>query len=246
MLNTQKNIDLEEIKKGFEMFDVDQTGKISPIELLEAFDAMNLKDKNPFIYNLISSLSENQDEVSIEELISYIEQKLSDNQSPEGLNLIFDSLCQPNNETLTFSTLPQIAKESEENLTEEELRYLIERAQMGGDEINFEEFYKIVKENSENGREINLSFSSGGKLPQQSQQVYRKKASNKPQNESKKANNLINKKKVRNENIIKNSEDKSSLYDADEMSEKTSKKRQKINTNSNSNIKANININSND
>ena len=180
MLNTQKNIDLEEIKKGFEMFDVEQTGKISPIELLEAFDAMNLKDKNPFIYNLISSLSEDLDEVSIEDLISYIEQKLSDNQSPEGLNLIFDSLCQPNNETLTFSTLPQIAKESEENLTEEELRYLIERAQMGGDEINFEEFYKIVKENSENvdnnGREINLSLSSGGKLPQQSQQVYRKKS----------------------------------------------------------------------
>ena len=58
MIETPKNLDLEEIRKGFEMFDVDQKGRISPSELLEAFDAMNLKAKNPFIYNLISSLSE--------------------------------------------------------------------------------------------------------------------------------------------------------------------------------------------
>ena len=245
MLKTQQGIDLEQIRKGFEMFDVDQTGKISPSELLEAYDAMNLKDKNPFIYNLISSLSEDQEEVSIDELISYIDEKLNDNQSQEGLNLIYNSLCQPNNETLTFSTLPQIAKESEDKLTEKELRYLIERAQIGGDEINFEEFFQIVKENNENdtsnGKNISLQLSSGGKTSQQ--QVYRKKASNKPTNEYNKVNNLNNKKNAKNENIVKNSEDKSSLYDIDDLSEKRSNKKQRINSNSNSNIKSNLNDN---
>ena len=91
MLKTQKKLDLEEIIKGFEMFDIDQTGKISPSELLETFDAMNLKNKNPFIFYLISSLNADNEEVSIDELISYKDEKLSDSQSQEGLNLIFDS-----------------------------------------------------------------------------------------------------------------------------------------------------------
>ena len=155
MLQAPKNLDLEQIRKGFEMFDIDQTGKISPSELLEAYDAMNLKDKNPFIYNLISSLSEDREEVAIDELVSYIDEKLSDSQSQEGLNLIFDSLCEPNEESLTLGNLPLISRESEDKLSEKELRYLIERAQMGGEEINFEEFYQIIKENSENDNNKN-------------------------------------------------------------------------------------------
>ena len=57
MSETQNNIDLEEIRQGFEIFDVNKTGFISPSELLETFDAMNLKNKNPFIYNIINSLT---------------------------------------------------------------------------------------------------------------------------------------------------------------------------------------------
>ena len=240
MIETPKNLDLEEIRKGFEMFDVDQTGRISPSELLETFDAMNLKAKNPFIYNLISSLSEEQDEVSIDDLISYIDQKLSDNQSSQGLNLIFDSLCEPNDDTLTLSTLPHIARESEDIISEKELRYLIERAQMGGEEINFEEFFQIMKENSENdngnGRDGGLKLSSGGKINQP--QVYRKKASN--SNKISNENNISNKKNNRNENIMKNAEDKSNesnnIYDVDEISERKNKKNQRINSNLNDNL----------
>ena len=235
MLKTQ-NLDLDEIRKGFEMFDVEQTGKISPSELLETFDAMNLKNKNPFIYNLISSLSTDNDEVSIEELISYIDEKLSDSQSQEGLNLIFDSLCEPNEETLTLSTLPQIARISEDKISEKELRYLIERAQMGGEEINFDEFLQIVKENSENegGKNGMSGLKIENKGNQPSQQIYRKKASNKVSGENNKMDNINNKKKLRNENVIKNSEDKkSNIYDVDDFSDKKSKNNQRVNVNNN-------------
>ena len=239
MLKTQKNLDLEEIRKGFEMFDIDQTGKISPSELLETFDAMNLKNKNPFIYNLISSLSADNEEVSIDELISYVDEKLSDSQSQEGLNLIFDSLCEPNEDTLTLSTLPHIAKISEDNISEKELRYLIERAQMGGEEINFNDFCQIVKENNDNeegknGMSGNSKYEERGSQPPQ--QIYRKKASNKIPNENNKMNN-INKKNIRNENIVKNVEDKrNNIYDIDDISEKKSKRNQRISSNKNNNI----------
>ena len=54
---TTEEDDLEEIRKGFEMFDVDGRGEIDPSELLEAMDAMNIKEKNPFIYEIIESLN---------------------------------------------------------------------------------------------------------------------------------------------------------------------------------------------
>ena len=54
---TIENDDLEEIRKGFEMFDVNSTGIIDPLELLEIMDSMNMKEKSPFIYEIIESLS---------------------------------------------------------------------------------------------------------------------------------------------------------------------------------------------
>ena len=247
MLKTENTVDLEEIRKGFEMFDVEQAGKISLSELIETYDAMNLKNKNPFIYNLISSLSEENDEVSIDELISCIDEKLSDSHSREGLNLIFDSLCEPNEDTLTLSTLPPIAK-LEDKLTEKELRYLIERAQMGGEEINFDEFFQIISENNPNEGDNNgmpgSKFQGRGNQP--SQQVYRKKASNKNSNENSKINTINNKTKIKNENVEKNSEDiKSKIYDADDINEKKSKRNQRISSNNNSNKKMNYNENNN-
>ena len=54
---TTRDDDIEEIRKGFEQFDVNGTGIINPAELLEAMDSMNIKEKNPFIYDIIESLN---------------------------------------------------------------------------------------------------------------------------------------------------------------------------------------------
>jgi Ca2+-binding EF-hand superfamily protein len=245
MLQAPKNLDLEQIRKGFEMFDIDQTGKISPSELLEAYDAMNLKDKNPFIYNLISSLSEEHEEVAIDELVSYIDKKLSDSQSQEGLNLIFDSLCEPNEDSLTLGSLPHIAKISEDRISEKELRYLLERTQMGGDEIDFEEFYKILKgndidenkenENRNNGHPGGLKLSSGGKGSQPQPQIYKKKASNKAGNENNKLSSINSKKNLRKDDDDDKNKKDEDAYDFDDISESRKKGAQKNNTNNISN-----------
>ena len=54
---TTEEDDIEEIRKGFEMFDVNGTGIINPTEILEVMESMNIKEKNPFIYEIIESLS---------------------------------------------------------------------------------------------------------------------------------------------------------------------------------------------
>ena len=56
--------------------------------------------------------------------------------------------------------------------------------------------------------------------------------------------NNINKKNIRNENIVKNVEDKrNNIYDIDDISEKKSKRNQRISSNKNNNIIIKINDN---
>ena len=49
MLNS-KEYDLDLIKEGFEMFDVENKGIIDPLELKQTLEEMNLKEKNLFMY----------------------------------------------------------------------------------------------------------------------------------------------------------------------------------------------------
>ena len=98
--------ELEEIRKGFEMFDVDGTGKIIPSEVKEAMDSMSMKEKNPFIYEVIETLcSENQyrnnnDGISIDDLVNYVYQKVNDNETNLGLHQLFDAIKDPDTDTI--------------------------------------------------------------------------------------------------------------------------------------------------
>ena len=64
MLNS-KELDLDLIKEGFEMFDVENKGKIDPLELKQTLEEMNLKEKNKFMYELFSSLCDNKKRIPI-------------------------------------------------------------------------------------------------------------------------------------------------------------------------------------
>ena len=117
--------DLEEIRKGFEMFDTNGTGLVNPIEIKEAMESMNMQEKNPFIYEIISSLSSSDDF-----------------QNKEGISI--NDLVGSN--TISMHTFMQLAKNYEEDdFSGDELRYLLEKTQLGGDELTFEEFCTIMK-----------------------------------------------------------------------------------------------------
>ena len=97
--NSKEDSDLEEIRKGFEMFDTDGTGLVNPSEIKEAMESMNLPEKNPFIYEIISSLSSDDTQykngISIDDLVNYVYEKVNDNESNLGLKQLFDALKDP-------------------------------------------------------------------------------------------------------------------------------------------------------
>ena len=143
--------ELEEIRKGFQMFDTNGTGLVNPLEIKEAMESMKMQEKNPFLFDIISSLStseefQNKEGISIDDLVNFVYEKVSDNESNLGLKQLFDALKDPGSNTISMNTFMKLAKDyDEDDLSREELRYLLEKTQLGGDELTFEEFCTIMK-----------------------------------------------------------------------------------------------------
>jgi len=152
MLNS-KELDLDLIKEGLEMLDVENKGIIDPLELKQALEEMNLKEKNLFMYELFSSLCDDKNiklkgGITLDEFINYFIEKISDDESKEGIKNIFNTFCDIDNK-IPLSKIYQTGKEigDEENYIE--IKRLVEMSKTGGKELNFEEFYDIMKDNNE-------------------------------------------------------------------------------------------------
>ena len=147
---TTEEDDLEEIRKGFEKFDVNGTGIINPAELLEAMDAMNIKEKNPFIYEIIESLNSEKEirkkgGVELEELVTYVYNKVNDSETNIGLRQMHEVINDRDTDTISMTTFYDLARNYGDQLTEDEIRILLEKTQMGGTNLTFDEFYTIMK-----------------------------------------------------------------------------------------------------
>ena len=78
-----------EIRNGFKVLEPGNNGRVEIKKLNEFTKAMNTKKKYPFIYNSINSLTaqkreENEDNISVDEYISFFDDELSDSKTKEG------------------------------------------------------------------------------------------------------------------------------------------------------------------
>ena len=162
--------DLKEIKEGFEMFDVENKGKIDPLELKETMEEMNLKEKNPFIYDIISSFCSDKNirskgGLSSEDFISYLQNEMSDAKGKKGIKTIFNVFSDLDNK-IPMTTFYQTAREVGDEEGGAEIRDLVEKSKTGGKEIDFDEFYDIMsnqvpkeKNNSKKEKDMEYEYS---------------------------------------------------------------------------------------
>ena len=203
---TTEEDDLEEIRKGFEKFDVNGTGIINPSELLEAMDAMNIKEKNPFIYEIIESLNSEKDikkkgGVNLDELVSYVYQKVNDTETNMGLRQIHEVINDRDTDTISMSTFYDLARKYGDKLTEDELRMLLEKTQMGGNDLTFDEFYTIMKGSGKDNSSMNMSRSSFRNKNNNSE-VYVRKSNNNSNIIDNNNSNIMNNSKIRTKKYI--------------------------------------------
>ena len=98
--------------------------------------------KSPTIYKLIADLDIPDEErnggISFDVFFDAINNKLDDTESKEGIRRIFDFFIDdPNADTITLSSLKKISKELGENMSDEELKIMLERASKNGVELTF-------------------------------------------------------------------------------------------------------------
>ena len=147
------NDEVDEIRQAFDLFDTNGTGKIDPKELKAAMQSLGFDSKNPTIYTLIADLdtpeAAKNGGVNFDDFVGSINNKLGDKESKEGIRRIFDLFIDdPNADTITLSSLKKISKELGENMSDEELKDMLERASKNGVELTFEEFYDIMTKKS--------------------------------------------------------------------------------------------------
>jgi Ca2+-binding EF-hand superfamily protein len=147
-----------EIKKAFEKYESDGGGVVEAENLKNITQVLNTKKNNPFIYNTIKSLTnkklqDNSDNISSKEYISYIDKQLDDTQSKEGLQNIYNVLCDPNDENISWTKFPTLAKQLGDKNMSNKLMKLIEQAKLSSKDLNFDEFCEIMNEDDNNDSE---------------------------------------------------------------------------------------------
>ena len=125
-------------------------------------NSINSKKKNPFLYNSIKSLTalkkeENQEGISSEEFISFIDSQLSDDKSYEGLKNLFNVFCDSNTGSISWNTFPLIAKELGDNEIADKLLEIIKQSRMYAKDLNFKEFSDMMN-NEYDGNDKNYTF----------------------------------------------------------------------------------------
>ena len=151
-----------EIKNNFESFDPSSNGVIETEKLIDFINSVNSKKNNKFIYNSIKSLTslkkeENQEGISSEEYISFIDNQLNDDKSNEGLKNIFNVFCDSNTGRISRNTFPLIAKELGDNETADKLLNIIKQSKMYTKELNFKEFFDMMN-SEDDGNDQNYTF----------------------------------------------------------------------------------------
>ena len=145
--------EVDEIRQAFDLFDTNQTGKIDPKELKAAMQSLGFDTKNPTIFQMISELdtpdSQKKGGIDFESFVEAINNKLGDKETKDGIRRIFNLFIDdPQQETITLSSLRRIARELGEQMSNDELKDMLERASSNGTELSFDEFYDIMTKKS--------------------------------------------------------------------------------------------------
>ena len=140
--------EVNEIKEAFDLFDTDKSGEIDSEELKQALKNLGIDAKNQTLQNMLNDLdANNSGSIDFEEFINMMTAKMSDRDTKEDLEKVF-RLFLGDEDTpakITVKHLKRVARELNENMSDEELQEMINRADLDKDQaVDFTEFYQIM------------------------------------------------------------------------------------------------------
>jgi centrin-1 len=136
-----------EIKEAFNVFDSEQSGTLDARELKAACTALNIKISKDEIRSLYQELSKDiKEKINYDEFFEIVSVRMPDRHTREYITTIFGYFDLDNSGKVSIRNLKKIAQEIGENLSDDELKEIMEEADRDGDGyIGFEDFFRIMK-----------------------------------------------------------------------------------------------------
>ena len=139
--------ELLSVKKLFRLYQ-DRNGTIDPHEVITSMQTLRLNEKNPVIYELFEEFDTpeySRNRLDYDEFVELLNEKLSDRDSQKAISRIYEVfLGDSPNETITFETIKKVSQEVGEEMSDNQIRELLERASQNGKELTFDEFYAVM------------------------------------------------------------------------------------------------------
>ena len=142
--------ELLSVKKLFRLFQ-DRDGTIDPHEVITSMLTLKLNEKNPVMYELFEEFDtpeNSRNRLDYEEFVEILNEKLSERDSQKAISRIYELfLGDSPNETITFDIIKKVSQDVGEEMSDNQIRELLERASQNGKELTFDEFYDVMTKN---------------------------------------------------------------------------------------------------
>lgn len=141
--------DISELKQAFDLFDVNDIGKIDAKETVSAMRSLNMDMSNPTLFTILKELDDEKNPlVDWPTFASHIVKRISDKKSKEGLRTIFNLFKDDyDKDRITIFALKKIVKEINETEADDDLNKLLANKNGGSAFLTFEEFYAYMQKN---------------------------------------------------------------------------------------------------
>ena len=137
--------DLTELKKAFDILDAYGKQQLDMKEIMKSADEMHLYSTNPTLYSIFKGLSDS-DKCSWSKFANYVNKKMSDRKTKEGLGTIFRLFIDdPDRDTLGFNGYKKICSEINSGLNDEQIKDVIKASTNNGNELTYKEFEEYMR-----------------------------------------------------------------------------------------------------
>ena len=139
--------ELEVIKKAFDLFDVDHTGKADIREIKETLLNCGYDQKNPVLFDIIAEMdtqeAQNKGGITFLDLMDHISVKLFDKKSKEALKNLYSMFVDDSN-SIRKETLKEICESIGKEYDDQALQETLDKLVKYGSDITYEEFESTI------------------------------------------------------------------------------------------------------
>ena len=139
--------ELGSVKKLFRLYQ-DRNGTIDPHEIVTSMQTLRLNEKNPVIYELFEEFDtpeNSRNRLDYDDFVDLLNEKLSDKFSQKAIQRVYEVfLGDSPSETLSFEAIKKVVEDVGDDMSDSQIRELLERATQNGKDMTYEEFYAVM------------------------------------------------------------------------------------------------------